>query len=360
MNGNDTKPMSETFSYGSGSQRVELNTPLFLAPMAGSTEVSFRTICHRFGSGQGVTELVSARGIRYGGLETSERYLEIDPEQEGSVAIQLFGFDPYDFEIATRMILEDPLLTKTIAIDINMGCPVKKVRKTGAGASLMEDPKRAAKIVETTKRIAAAYDKPVSVKFRTCIEEGGPESLEAPEFAVAMAEAGADLITLHGRTAEQFYRGKADWSYMPLVRAALDRKGFNHVPLVGNGDINSAETLQARIKQGASQAYMIGRAAQAAPWIFAELRASLNNEPWSPPNSVERCQVIQEHFAQLACRIGEDAAAREFRSLLMLYLRGSRGAASWRAQAGKLTSAYDLSNLCRTLVQEDVWSEENA
>lgn len=360
MNGINTKLMTYNFAYGSGSQRVELDTPLFLAPMAGSTELSFRTICHRFGSGQGVTELVSARGIRYGGLESSERYLEIDPTHEGPVAIQLFGFDPYDFDVATRMILEDPLLTQTIAIDINMGCPVKKVRKTGAGASLMENPQLAAEIVRTTKRTAAEYNKPVSVKFRTRVEEGAPESLEAPDFAVAMADAGADLITLHGRTAEQFYRGKADWSYMPRTREALDQNGFEHIPLVGNGDIDSAETLQERMKQGACQAFMIGRAAQAAPWIFAELQASLANEPWFPPTSAERCQVIQEHFTQLARRIGEDPAAREFRALLMLYLRGARGAASWRAQAGKLSSAEELASLCQTLVQEDVWGEANS
>lgn len=348
--------MSQKFSYGSGSQKVELETPLFLAPMAGSTEVSFRTICHRFGSGQGVTELVSARGIRYGGLESSERYLAIDPEHEGPVAIQLFGFDPYDFEVATREILEDPLLTQTVAIDINMGCPVKKVRKTGAGASLMETPKLAAKIIETTKCVAAEYDKPVSVKFRTRLEEGGPDSLEAPEFAVHLAEAGVDLITVHGRTAEQFYRGEADWSYMPRVRSALDQNGFKHIPLVGNGDIDSAETLQEKIEQGASQAYMIGRAAQAAPWIFSELKASLNHESWTPPTSAERCHVIQDHFMQLAGRIGEEDAAKEFRSLLMLYLRGSRGAAAWRAQAGKISGAADLSNLCEILVREDVWA----
>ena len=347
--------MTQTFRYGSGSQKVELNSPLFLAPMAGSTEVSFRTICHRFGSGQGVTELVSARGIRYSGLEASMRYLEIDPDHEGPVAIQLFGFAPYDFEVATRSILEDPLLTRTVAIDINMGCPVKKVRKTGAGASLMENPKLAAKIVATTKRVAAKYDKPVSVKFRTRLEEGGPGSLEAPEFAVYLAEAGVDLITVHGRTAEQFYRGDADWAFMPLVRDALDQAGFTHIPLVGNGDIDSAETLKQRMKQGACQAYMVGRAAQAAPWIFSELRASLDGAPWTAPDSAERCRVIEEHFAQLARRIGEEAAAKEFRSLLMLYLRGSRGAAAWRAQAGKISGAADLSDLCKTLVHEDVW-----
>ena len=348
---------SSGFSYGSGKAQVQLEHPLFLAPMAGSTELSFRRICHRFGSAQGVTELVSARGINYGGLESSMRYLEIDPATEGPVAIQLFGFDPADFRIATERILNDPQLSSCVAIDINMGCPVQKVRKTGAGVSLMDDPHNAAAIVKATKAVAAKYDKAVTVKCRTGIEKGGPQSLQVPEFAVAMADAGADLITVHARSAEQFYRGKADWSWMPKVRKALDQAGHQAIPLVGNGDIDSAQNLKKRMEQGAVQAYMVGRAAQGAPWIFAELLAAIEGKTWKAPTSEERAEVIYQHFQGLEARLGEQKAALEFRSLLAMYLKGARGASTWRGKTSHLKSRAELEALLEQFVEADIWEE---
>ena len=300
-----------------------------LAPMAGTSDVTFRTLCREQGSSLGCTELVSARGIRYNpSLEKSFRYLEINPEKEGPVAIQLFGYEARDFAEAIPLILEHPLLGKADLIDINMGCPVAKVVKTGAGSALMTDMPLAASILETSVRAATPYSVPVTVKFR----KGWDESqVNAVEFARMCRDSGAAAVTIHARTRAQMYHGDADWECIAGVAQALAGSG---VPVFGNGDVKDGASAALMLAQTGVDGVMIGRAAQGNPWIFAEVKAVLRGEPIPPvPAPAQRADMIRRHLEGLCQKIGETLAVREMRAQLSCYFHGQRHAAAYRVEA---------------------------
>lgn len=319
-----------------GSREIPNN--IALAPMAGTTDLPFRVICHRFGAGLTVTELVSARGIKYDpALERNIRYLAIDPAA-GPEAIQLFGSEPDDFRWAINRILDHPLLSLCHLIDINMGCPVKKVVKTGAGCALMRDPDQAARIVRAAVIEAEKAKLPVTVKFRSGWDHS---HINASEFARMCEASGASAVTVHARTRQQLYGGQADWAVIRSVKEAV------RIPVFGNGDIKTPEDARRLMEQTRSDGIMVGRAAQGNPWIFQELLCRLDNppRPFHPPDADERISIIMEHGQALCRLLGERRALSEMRSHIASYLRGTVNAAHFRSACMKAESFSDILNV---------------
>jgi len=328
-----------------------------LAPMAGTSTCIFRTISHELGSCLGVTELVSARGIRFKeSLERSMRYLLIDPAHEGKTAIQLFGFDPEDFAYAIPCILEDPRLAGVDMIDLNMGCPVQKVVKTGCGSALMKTPDIAENIIRTSVKAAEPYGKPVTVKFRSGWDE---ESINAPDFAKMCVEAGASALALHARTQTQLYRGKADWEVIARTKEAIADTG---IPLWGNGDVKDGNSARAMVLETGVDGVMVGRAAQGDPWVFSEIRDALSDEEVARFDSsrtrvtrAERTAVIRRHLQGLCGQLGESTGVKEMRAQIAFYLKGERGTSEIRNRlmtAGTIEEVEKLLSVYQSLSVE--------
>ncbi|NLJ94406.1 MAG: tRNA-dihydrouridine synthase family protein, partial [Clostridiaceae bacterium] len=214
---------------------LEIKNRLALAPLAGTSDTIFRTFSSQYGAGLVTTELVSAKGICYDPYLTKNyRYLEINPKKDSKIAIQLFGHEPYSFQKAIETILEHPILKECHIIDINMGCPVKKVVKQGAGSALMRTPELAEEIVKTARAITESHNKLLSVKFRSGWDQS---QINAVNFAKRLEAVGAELITLHARTRKQMYQGKADWEIIKKVKAAVK------IPVYGNGDLSDLDSI---------------------------------------------------------------------------------------------------------------------
>ena len=187
---------------------IKIENPICLSPMAGFSSLPFRIICNEMGTAYCPTELVSARSIRYNGIDKSLRYMRISPSEEGITAIQLFGSEPEDFTAAIETIMSTPVLQEVSIIDINMGCPVPKVVKTGSGSALMEDPSRAAAIVKACKKALEGICRNIPVTVKTRIGYNADDKGK-PDFAKALADAGCDMLCVHGRTRPQMYHGES-------------------------------------------------------------------------------------------------------------------------------------------------------
>jgi len=307
--------------------KLDIANNVFLAPMAGGSELPFRKICHRMGAGLVCTELVTARGIRYQkSIDKNYRYLEISPD-EFPVAIQLFAGDPDDFEAAIHTIFDHPLLSRCAMIDINMGCPVPKVLKTGAGGALMKNPPLAERIIRTCVKASPV---PVSVKFRKGWNE---RSANAADFAKMCEDAGASLLTIHGRTTGQMYSGEADWDIIRKVKEAV------RIPVIGNGDVSSPDSARAMFEQTGVDGVMIGRAALGNPWLFSEILYELGSEPdnkekkplYKGPSLEARIEVMKEHLENAVVQLGETTALKEMRKHFAWYLKGVPGSAATKA-----------------------------
>jgi len=339
----------------------------------------------------GCTELVTARGIRYDPtLLKSYRYLEIDPEREGPAAIQLFGYDPGDFEAAIPLILEHPILSAAFSIDLNMGCPVNKVVKTGAGSALMKDLPLAASILDASVRAAAPYHVPVTVKFRKGWDE---TTVNCVSFAAMCRDHGAAAVTVHARTRDQMYSGAADWEAIAAVASELKGSG---VPVFGNGDVKSGADAIRMLETTGADGVMIGRAAQGNPWIFASVKSLLMGggegakagpltgagqvvleEPhtrqgapgeWAAieradmirqgapvePTAIERADMIRRHLSGLIGRLGEEVAVREMRAQLACYLHGQKHASRYKTQAMEAKTFREIDELLKEWVEQAV------
>ncbi|MBP1757205.1 MAG: dus [Firmicutes bacterium] len=340
---------------------VQLANNLALAPMAGTTDATFRPICHELGAGLVVTELVSARGICYDtDLRRSWRYLEIVPAAEKPVAIQLFGADPADFAQAILRIHEHPILAQCDLIDLNMGCPVPKVVRGGEGSALMKDPALAGRIIEAAVRAleqvaSAGADrsgagsplvKPVTVKFR---KGWDGQQVNAVEFARVCENAGAAAIAVHARTRDQFYSGHADWDIIAAVKQAVN------IPVYGNGDLSGPESARRMIDQTGVDGLMVGRAALGNPWIFQQLTTELAENPvtelagspahWTPPSVEERAAMMLGHLSGLVNRLGEHTGVAEMRKQLAAYLRGTPQAAHWKNLVMQARTAAEVEQI---------------
>lgn len=313
---------------------IELKHGLMLAPMAGFSDYAMRTVCHSLGAEYSVTEMVSAKAVVYGDKKT--HMLARITEGEGPVALQLFGSEPSVLaEAAAR--LESPLLGVTpVAIDINMGCPVNKIFTNGEGSALMRNPSLIYDIVRAT---VGAISLPCTVKMRLGVDRG---SVNAVECALAAEEAGAALITVHGRTRVEMYSGDADMNEVAKVKKAL------HIPLIANGDIASAEDALNALSATGADGIMIGRGAVGNPFVFDEITCALENREYAPPTLSERLRIAKEQLVLAIEEKGEGVAVKEARKQIALYFRGFRGAAELRAEINRaetlrgVLSAFDI------------------
>lgn len=278
---------------------------MFLAPMAGVTDISFREIAISMGCSMVYSEMVSAKALHYGSSNT-EDLLRISP-LEKPIAVQLFGSEKEILaETAARLSENEDI----VLIDINMGCPAPKLVKNGEGASLMLDPKKAQEILREVKK---ATDKPVTCKFRRGFKMNEETALD---FALRMEEAGADLITVHGRFREQYYSGKSDREIIRKIKKALS------IPVIGNGDIFTGADALEMFETTGCDGIMVARGALGNPWIFSEIRAALENTPYTPPTLGERIRILIRHYENTLAYDGERKAVREMRKHVGWYLKG--------------------------------------
>ena len=304
----------------------------FLAPMAGFTDLSYRTLCCKMGAALTYTEMVSAKGLYYGDRK-SHKILEIGPE-EGPVAFQIFGSDPDIMAWATEHLEKE----KNIIIDVNMGCPVPKVVKNGEGSALLRNPELIYKII---KKMTSATDKPVTAKMRIGIE-GMPEGgyLEA---AKAIQEGGAQAIAIHGRTREQYYSGNADWTAIKKVKDELN------IPVIGNGDVASPEDAKRMIAETGCDYIMIGRSALGNPWIFRDLIWDYSKGEPHKPTTDDIKEMVIRHYESLEDNKGEYIAVREMRKFTSRYFKGIPGSAEIRHKINTAESGEALRALVNAI-----------
>ena len=303
-----------------------------LAPMAGVTDMPFRAICHEMGCPMATSEMVSAKGYLLSpkGNRATAQLLAVSPGEEGAVALQLFGHEP---EIMARAAEELTRDGRYAMLDINMGCPVPKIVGNGEGSALMREPVRAAELIAA---VVKASHVPVSVKMRLGFESGSEAYLLLGQLA---QESGAAMITLHARTRSQFYEGHADWSAIRRLRQRVT------IPVVGNGDVASAQDALRMLEETDCAGVAVGRAAQGNPWIFAQIRDAFAGRPVREPEPEEKLAVLMRHARDLAQLKGEDVAVREMRRHVVCYVKGMPGAARVRTRVNEVISLMQLEEL---------------
>lgn len=296
-----------------------------LAPMAGVTDLPFRLICKEFDCGMVYTEMISAKGLLYENDKT--QFLLAIHEKEHPAGAQLFGSDPKIVSEMAKRIEE----TDVDFIDINMGCPAPKITKNGEGSALLKNPELIGEIVYETAKVLT---KPLSVKIRKGFDE---ENINAVEVAKIIEQAGASLLTIHGRTRDQFYSGVADWDIIKKVKESVN------IPVIGNGDIRCPEDAKRMLEHTGCDAVMIGRGAQGNPWIFKRTVHYLETgELLKEPTFEERKEIIIKHAKMLMAFKGEYVGIREMRSHLTSYIKGVHGAVEFRK---KLTAVQNLDDI---------------
>ena len=308
---------------------------LLLAPMAGVSDEAFRTLCREQGADLTYTEMVSAKGLSYANEKT--RHLLHLAEGEDQVAVQLFGHEPDVMADQARWVEQE--MGETLAyLDINMGCPARKIVSKGDGSALMKTPDLAAAIV---RAVSAAVEHPVTVKFRRGWAEGDETCVE---FARRMEDAGAAAVAVHGRYALQLYRGRAEWDAIARVKAAVS------IPVVGNGDVKCGADAVALVERTGCDAVMIARAAEGNPWVFAQCKAALagESEP-AKPSVEERIAMARRHARLLAEREGRNIV--RMRKHAMWYMTGLPGAAAARAKINACVSVEDFDRVFDELLE---------
>ena len=306
---------------------VELNNPFILAPMAGVCDLPFRLLCKEKGAAMVCTEMVSAKAIYYNNKNTKE-LLTID-KNEGPVSLQLFGSEPKLMAEMAKRIEEIPFNI----LDFNMGCPVPKVVNNGEGSALMKNPVLAGHIIEA---MANAISKPVTVKIRAGFDA---EHINAVEIAKIAENSGAAAITVHARTREQYYSGKADREIIRLVKEAVS------IPVIGNGDIDCYESAKHMLEYTGCDGVAIGRGAEGNPWIFEELNAKYAGLDYNKPSLEEVKEMIMRHAKMLIDYKGEYIGIREMRKHAAWYTAGFKGASKLRGCLNEASSIESLEEI---------------
>ena len=305
---------------------LELASPWLLAPLAGFTDAVMRTLCEEQGAALTYTEMVSAKGLYYGGNKTND--LTYIPEGAGPTAIQIFGSEPDVMAYAARELNS----LRNEVLDINMGCPVPKVVKNGDGSALMRDPGLVHDIV---KAVSSATAKPVTVKIRK-----GFDRPNAVEVALAAQEGGAAAVCVHGRTRQQYYSGAADRSIIREVKDALS------IPVIASGDVVDAATGMSMLTETGCDMVMIGRGALGNPWVFRELDAAYKGLAIPPrPSDEERTAMMMRHLEMLCGLKGETTGVKEFRKYIIRYTKGMHGAAAVRRRANDVLSLEEMKEV---------------
>ena len=303
--------------------------------MAGVTDLPFRLLCKEQGAGLLCMEMVSAKAILYKNRNT-ESLLEIDP-RENPVSLQLFGSDPEIISTIAHQIEERPF----DILDLNMGCPVPKIVNNGEGSALMKNPKLAGEIIRRTVR---AIDKPVTVKIRKGFDD---EHINAVEMAKIAEDAGAAAVAVHGRTREQFYSGRADWDIIRQVKEAVS------IPVIGNGDLLTAEDVIAMEEQTGCDGFMIARGAQGNPWIFRQiLHYFETGEHLAKPTLEEVTRMILRHARMMLEFKGEYIGIREIRKHAAWYTAGYPNSARLRVAINNVESFEALEELLMNNLDE--------
>lgn len=308
---------------------VPLKSHAVLAPMAGVSDRAYRELCVRFGAAYCVSEMVSSKALSFNSKK-SEELMEIS-DLERPCGIQIFGDDPKCMADAAKHALEN----KPDIIDINMGCPAPKISSNGSGSALMKNPRLCGEIV---KAVTAVTDIPVTVKIRKGWDD---DSVNAVEVAKICESAGAAAITVHGRTRQQYYKPPVDYDIIRAVRESVS------VPVIANGDIDSAERAKEVMDITGCDLVMIGRSTLGNPWIFSQINAYLENPNVKihTPDLEERLGVMIEHIGKMVEYKGEHMAMLQARKLVVGYFKGMKGAAALRNEAGKIKTLDDLYEL---------------
>lgn len=312
-----------------------IKTQIWLAPLAGVTDSAYRIICKNWGADILVSEMVSADGLHYSPSKTLP-YATFS-EMERPFSIQLFGSDPEMMAMGAKTAGN----LRPNMIDINMGCPVKKVVKRQAGSALMKDPVLAAEIVKSVKTACSSLEIPLSVKFRAGWDS---ESINAVEFATKIEEAGADMLILHPRTKSQMFSGYSNWD---LIRQVKERV---KIPLVGNGDIFSPEDALRMLDATNCDHLMIGRGVMGKPWIFKQVKDYLEKGTYEEPSPKEIFSTIENHIALKIKDRNPDKAIMEMRHHLSSYTKGFHGSAKVRNLINNSTNIEEILTAIKTLI----------
>ena len=317
---------------------IETKNNVFLAPMAGVTDLVFRVICKEMDCGMVYSEMVSAKGVQYNNKNTKE-LLKVD-ERERPVAMQMFGSDP---EIMAEMARKLNEYEDIDILDINMGCPAPKIVKNGEGSALTLNPKLVGEIISA---VSKASEKPVTVKFRKGFDD---QHLNALEIGKIAEESGAKAVTIHGRTREQYYAGKADWDIIKALKEEIKT-----IPVIGNGDIFTPEDAKNMLEYTGCDAVMIGRGSQGNPFIFKRTVEYLENGILLPePTWEDRLDIAEKHMDMLADYKGEVIGIREMRKHLGWYIKGLPHSAEMRVKINATSgreNMRDVLNYMRELI----------
>ncbi len=312
------------FTFGD----IKLKNNIFLAPMAGVTDLAFRRICHDHGCGLSYTEMVSAKALSF----DSERTEDMMETNALASAVQIFGHEP-----SVMAKIAERASEKGLFLDINMGCPAPKIVNNSDGSALMKNLPLAREIVRS---VVKASKKPVSVKMRLGWDK---DNINVVDLAKICEEEGAFAICVHGRTREQFYSGTADWEMIKKVKDSV------FIPVVGNGDIFTPSDAARMIEQTGVDAVMIGRGAQGNPWIFEQTEALLSGKEIQSPSVKEKMEEAVRHITILCELKGEYIGIREARKHAGWYIKGIPGAAGAREAVNRCERLEDMKNVLLSL-----------